>query len=267
MSRSSRREGGALGQQSWLPLLRPQTDGGSRGLNQREKSPERGREEQRGRGGAAGAAQRGPRASRPEPPSPCSWEMCCPPVAHAGPSLGAAGGRRAGAGAGAALVPAPPPPPGPWGQSLGDVTTHVLGTVPKCGNPWILWIWLLPTVFCRVSVAAPRSPPSWERVLGLGRRPGCSGDRGRACPAVALRELLSRLPERVRFTAFSTKQCRVPRLPQLALGGGLRRRCMHLSRCRAARAAPCPQLPPRSLSSGWGVSGGRSRSGGQPSVP
>lgn len=191
-----------------------------------------------------GGVQRGPLASRPEPPSPCSWEMCCPPVAHAGPSLGAAGGQRAGEGAGAALVPVPPPPPSPWGQSLGDVTTHVLGTVPKCGNPWILWIWLLPTVFCRVSVAAPRSPPSWERALGLGRRPGCSGDRGRACPAVALRELLSRLPGRVRFTAFSTKQCRVPRLPQVALGRGLRHRCMHLPGCWASGAAPCPQLPP-----------------------
>lgn len=39
----------------------------------------------------------------------------------------------------------------------GTLLTHVLGTVPKCGNPWILWIWFLPTVFCRVSVAAPRS--------------------------------------------------------------------------------------------------------------
>lgn len=180
-------------------------------------------------------------------------------------SLGAAGGQRAGAGAGAALVPAPPP--GPWGQSLGDITTHVLGTVPKCGNPWILWIWLLPTVFCRVSVAAPRSPPSWERALGLGRRPGCSGDRGRACPAVALRELLGRLPGRVRFTAFSTKQCRVPRLPQGALGRGLRYRCMYLPRCRASWAAPCPQLPPRSQSSGRGRVRRTRRSGGQPSVP
>lgn len=39
----------------------------------------------------------------------------------------------------------------------GTLLTHVLGTVPKCGNPWILWIWFLPTVFCRVSVATLHS--------------------------------------------------------------------------------------------------------------
>lgn len=53
---------------------------------------------------------------------------------------------------------------GPWvGRSRpgeGVSLTHVLGIVPKCGNPWILWIWFLPTVFCRFSVAWRPVPPS-----------------------------------------------------------------------------------------------------------
>lgn len=44
----------------------------------------------------------------------------------------------------------------PGSEPLGGTSvTLALGTVPKSGIAWILWIWLLPTVFCRVSVAAP----------------------------------------------------------------------------------------------------------------
>lgn len=54
----------------------------------------------------------------------------------------------------------------------GVSLTHVLGTVPKYGNPRILWIWLLPTVFCRFSVArhpvllSPNRPRCWAAVPG-----------------------------------------------------------------------------------------------------
>jgi hypothetical protein len=46
----------------------------------------------------------------------------------------------------------------PIGPAGGTLLTHVLGTIPKCENPWILWIWFLPTVFCRFSVAGTCSP-------------------------------------------------------------------------------------------------------------
>lgn len=48
----------------------------------------------------------------------------------------------------------------------GTSLAHVLGTVPKGGKPWILWIWFLPTVFCRVS-AAGTLPPAPARVRAL----------------------------------------------------------------------------------------------------
>lgn len=106
----------------------------------------------------------------------------------------------------------------------GTLLTHVLGTVPKCGNPWILWIWFLPTVFCRVSVATPRSS-ACVVMCTLGAKvqapgstcshPRCSDGAPQAYQAgsgaithtlqVFLSELLSRLPGRIKFVAFSTK--------------------------------------------------------------
>lgn len=133
---------------------------------------------------------------------------------------------------------------GPWGglSRLGEGVslTHVLGTVPKCGNPWILWIWFLPTVFCRFSVARhpvlprleqtsvpPRvhMPRLWAAAPGHPpeqRAEGPQQPEFTVCPPpstrqalgplgavthalwVFLSELFSRLLGRVEFIAFPT---------------------------------------------------------------